>query len=103
MAKALRAWLGRLGVKTLFIEPGSPWESGYCESFHSKLCDEFLNREILYSLKEAQILIERRRRPCNPLRPYGARKCWSPPSSGLAEAWATAHRTGASRWKNNES
>ena len=42
-AKAVRQWLGRLGVKTLFIEPGSPWENGYCESFNSKLRDE-LNR-----------------------------------------------------------
>ena len=50
--------LGRLGVKTLFIEPGSPWENGYCESFNSKLRDELLNGEIFTSLHEAEVLIE---------------------------------------------
>lgn len=58
VATALREWLGRIGVKTPYSEPGSPWESGYCESFNSKLRDEFLNREIVYTLKEAQMLIE---------------------------------------------
>jgi putative transposase len=56
-AKAVRQWLGRLGVKTLFIEPGSPWENGYCESFNSKLRDELLNGEIFTSLREAEVLI----------------------------------------------
>jgi putative transposase len=45
-AKAVRHWLGRIVVKTLFIEPGSPWENGYCESFNSKLRDELLNGKI---------------------------------------------------------
>ena len=54
--------LERVGVKTLFIQPGSPWENGYNESFNGKLRDELLNREIFYSLKEAQILTERWRR-----------------------------------------
>jgi transposase InsO family protein len=49
--KALRGWIGRLGVKTLYIEPGSPWENGYCESFNSKLRDELLAREIFYTMK----------------------------------------------------
>lgn len=53
-AIAMRGWLGRIGVKTLYIEPGSPWENGYCESFNGKLRDEFLNGEIFYMLKEAQ-------------------------------------------------
>jgi hypothetical protein len=52
-------WLGKVGTRTLYIEPGSPWENGYCESFNGKLRDEFLNGEIFYSLKEAQILTER--------------------------------------------
>ena len=56
-ANAVRAWLGRVGVKTLFIEPGSPWENGYNESFNSKLRDEILNMEIFYILKEAKVLI----------------------------------------------
>ena len=70
--KALREWLARLGVQTLFIEPGSPWENGYCESFNSKLRDEFLNGEILYTLKEAQVLIEWWRRQYNTLRPHSS-------------------------------
>ena len=72
IAIALRDWLGRLGVKTLYIAPGSPWENGYCESFNSKLRDEFLNREILYSLKEAQVLIEWWRQHYNTLRPHSS-------------------------------
>ncbi len=58
-AKAVRQWLARLGVKTLTIEPGSPWENGCNESFNGKLKDELLNGEIFCTLKEAQILIER--------------------------------------------
>ena len=53
-AKAVRSWLNRLGVKTLFIEPGSPWENGYIESFNGKLRDELLNGEIFTTLTEAQ-------------------------------------------------
>jgi putative transposase len=51
--------LERTGVRTLYIEPGSPWENGYCESFNGKLRDELLDREIFYTLKEAQVLIEK--------------------------------------------
>ena len=58
-ARAVRKWLKDLGVHTLFIEPGSPWENGYIESFNGKLKDEKLNGEIFYTLKEAQVLIER--------------------------------------------
>jgi transposase InsO family protein len=61
-AKAVRSWLGRLDVRTLFIEPGSPWENGYVESFNGKLRDELLNREIFCSLWEAKVLIERWRK-----------------------------------------
>jgi putative transposase len=57
-AKAIRKWLSRIGVTTLFIEPGSPWENGYIESFNGKLRDELLNRELFTSLEEARILIE---------------------------------------------
>lgn len=72
IATAVREWLGRLGVKTLYIEPGSPWENGYCESFNSKLRDEFLDREIVYTLKEAKTLIEWWRRHYNQLRPHSS-------------------------------
>ena len=59
-AHAVRDWrICRIGVKTLYIEPGSPWENGYNESFNSKLRDEILNTEIFYTLKEAKVLIER--------------------------------------------
>ena len=71
-AKVVRAWLGRIGVKTLFIEPGSPWENGYNESFNGKLRDELLNGEIFYTLKEAQVLIERWRLHYNTIRPHSS-------------------------------
>ena len=72
IAEELRKWLGKLGTRTLYIEPGSPWENGYCESFNGKLRDEFLNGEIFYSLKEAQILTERWRVEYNTERPHSA-------------------------------
>jgi len=71
-AKVVRGWLCRVDVKTLYIEPGSPWENGYNESFNGKLRDELLNGEIFYSFKEAQVLIERWRRHYNTLRPHSA-------------------------------
>ena len=71
-AAAVREWLSRLGVTTLFIEPGSPWENGYVESFNGKLRDELLNREIFYTLKEAKVLIERWRQEFNRLRPHSS-------------------------------
>jgi transposase InsO family protein len=72
VAHAVRDWLGRLGVKTLYIEPGSPWENGYCESFNGKLGDELLKVEIFYTLLEAQVLIERWRCDYNTNRPHSA-------------------------------
>jgi transposase InsO family protein len=71
-AVAVRDWLSRLGVGTLFIEPGSPWENGYVESFNGKLRDELLNGEIFYTLKEAKVLIERWRQRYNRLRPHSS-------------------------------
>ena len=71
-ARAVRGWLNRIGVKTLFIEPGSPWENGYNESFNGKLRDELLNMEIFYTLKEAKVLIERWRRDYNTVRPHSS-------------------------------
>lgn len=66
MAKAVREWITAVGAKTAYIEPGSPWENGYCESFNSKLRDELLKGEIFYTLKEAQTVIENWRRHYNP-------------------------------------
>jgi transposase InsO family protein len=71
-AKVVRQWLMRLGVQTLFIEPGSPWENGYIESFNGKLRDERLNGEIFYTLREAQILIEQWRLEYNTVRPHSS-------------------------------
>jgi transposase InsO family protein len=71
-AKAVREWLAKVGVKTLYIEPGSPWENGYVESFNGKLRDELLNGEIFYSLKEAKVLIERWREHYNRIRPHSS-------------------------------
>ena len=71
-AELVRHWLAALNVETLFIEPGSPWENGYVESFNGKLRDELLDREIFYTLTEAQILIERWRRQYNTVRPHRA-------------------------------
>ncbi len=72
VAKELRKWLLTLGTGTLYIEPGSPWENGYCESFNGKLRDECLNGELFYSLKEAQIVIEKWRMEYNTERPHSS-------------------------------
>ena len=72
VAKELRNWLRKVGTGTLYIEPGSPWENGYCESFNGKLRDECLNGEVFYSLKEAQIVIEQWRVEYNTRRPHSA-------------------------------
>ena len=71
-AKAVREWLNWLGVKTLFIEPGSPWENGYIESFNGKLRGELLNWEMFTNLTEAKVLIEQWRREYNQVRPHSS-------------------------------
>jgi len=72
VANAVREWLGRLGVKTLYIEPGSPWENGYIESFNGKLRDELLNGEIFYTLEELQVVTEQWRQHYNQVRPHSS-------------------------------
>lgn len=72
IAKNLRHWLSRVGAKTLYIHPGSPWENGYCESFNGKLRNELLNGEIFYTLREAHVLIEQWRHHYNCIRPHSA-------------------------------
>ncbi|WP_238263208.1 integrase core domain-containing protein, partial [Methylobacterium mesophilicum] len=62
IAKSVQAWIGSIGSRTVYIEPGSPWENGYVESFNARLRDELLNGEIFYTLKEAHIIIESWRR-----------------------------------------
>ena len=71
-ATLVKDWLKALGVKTAYIEPGSPWENGYNESFNGKLRDELLNGEIFYTLKEAQVLIEQWRQHYNHVRPHSS-------------------------------
>jgi putative transposase len=71
-AKEIRDWLGKIGVGTLYIEPGSPWENGYGESFNGKFRDEFLNRELLDTVFEAEVLTRRYREHYNTVRPHSA-------------------------------
>jgi transposase InsO family protein len=86
-AKAVREWLSRVSVQTLFIEPGSPWENGYIESFNGKLRDELLDREIFYTLIEAQVLVQRWRREYNWKRPHSSLG-YRPPAPVATEAAA---------------
>ena len=72
IAKKLVEWMKKLEVQPLFIQPGSPWENGYCESFNGKMRYEFLNGEIFYSLLEARILTERWRTHYNTKRPHSS-------------------------------
>ncbi len=72
IAKVLRNWLTRVGTKTAYILPGSPWENGYCESFNGKLRNELLDGEIFYTLREAQVIIEQWRWHYNRIRPHSA-------------------------------
>jgi len=72
IATAVQKWLGQVGVKTLYIAPGSPWENGYNESFNGSLRDELLNGEIFYSLAEARVLIEAWRCHYNTVRPHSS-------------------------------
>ena len=71
-AKAVREWLGGVGARTLYIEPESPWENGYVESFNGKLRDELLNREVFYTLPEVQVLTEQYRQTYNRIRPHSS-------------------------------
>jgi putative transposase len=72
IAIALRKWIADVGTQTAYIEPDSPWENGYCESFNSKLRDELLNGEIFYSLQEAKVIIENWRNHYNTARPHSS-------------------------------
>jgi len=72
VAEAVREWITAVGAKTAYIEPGSPWENGYCESFNSKLRDELLKGEIFYTLEEAKVIIESWRQHYNTVRPHSS-------------------------------
>ena len=90
-ARAVRKWLSKLGVKTLYIEPGSPWENGYIESFNGKMRDELLNREIFTTLEEARILIGQYRREYNQVRPHSARNNRPPAPEAILIPALTQH------------
>jgi len=72
IANAIKKWLKEKHVETLYIEPGSPWENGYIESFNGKLRDEILNRELFYSVKEAKVIVEDWRLEYNNHRPHSS-------------------------------
>ena len=106
IASALRDWIAAVGAQTAYIEPGSPWENGYCESFNSKLRDELLNGEVFCSLAEAQVLIEAWRRHFNAVRPHSALNYRPPvpeavvPRSGTDTPWASAPASKGARSPN---
>ena len=88
-ARQIRTWLNRLGVKTLFIEQGSPWENGYIESFNGRLRDELLNREVFTTLMEARISIAEWRKEYNQIRPHSALRYRPPAPEAISSATLT--------------
>ena len=106
IATALRDWIAAVGSQTAYIEPGSPWENGYCESFNSKLRDELLNGELFFSLAEAQVLIEAWRRHFNAVRPHSSLGYRPPapetiiPRGGTVVPWASAPAVEGARSPN---
>jgi putative transposase len=87
-AEAVRELLERLGVKTLYIEPGSPWENGYIESFNGKFRDELLNGESFDTLIEAKVLTEKWRRKYNTIRPHSSLG-YNPPAPEAILPWSS--------------
>jgi putative transposase len=92
IADAIKEWLSDKKVGTLYIEPGSPWENGYIESFHGRLRDELLNREVFYSVKEAKVLAENWRLDYNHHRPHSSLK-YRTPAAFAATCIASASAT----------
>ncbi|WP_152568667.1 IS3 family transposase [Microvirga sp. BSC39] len=92
VAKAVREWITAVGAKTAYIEPGSPWENGYCESFNSKLRDELLKGEVFYTLREAQVIVENWRRHYNTVRPHSSLDYRPPAPEVLVSASKLAPR-----------
>jgi len=88
VAQAVQDWIRAVGAKTAYIAPGSPWENGYVESFNALLRDKLLNGEVFYSLREAEIVIESWRRPCNTVRPHASLRYRPPAPEVLIPALA---------------
>jgi len=85
VAEKVRDWITAVGARTAYIEPGSPWENGYCESFNARFRDELLNGEIFYTLKEARIVIEQWHRHYNTIRPHSALGWKSPAPEAVVQ------------------
>jgi transposase InsO family protein len=90
IAQAIRQWMSTVQVKSLYIQPGSPWEQAYIESFHDKFRDECLNRELLATLTEARVIIESWRKEYNQMRPHSALGYLTPDEFGQPNRTATA-------------
>jgi putative transposase len=82
---SLRTWLRRAEIKTLYIDPGSPWQNGYIESFHSRFRDECLEREQLWTLTKARVVLEDWRREYNEERPHKSLGLETPKAFALAQ------------------
>ncbi len=100
IAKQLRCWLKRHHIATLFIEPGSPWENGYIESFNGKLRDELLKREVFDTLFEAQVLIERWRQEYNTVRPHSSLGYRPPAPETIQPIWLNQQTLSHKHWYN---
>jgi putative transposase len=100
IAKRLRCWLKRHKINTLFIEPGSPWENGYIESFNGKLRDELLKREVFDTLFEAQVLIERWRQEYNTVRPHSSLGYRPPAPETIQPRWLNKQTLSHKHWYN---
>ena len=103
VAGAVRQWIAAVGARTAFIEPSSPWENGYIESFNARLRDELLNGEVFYTLKEAQVLIEPWRRHYNAIRPHSSLGYHPPRKQSSCQAGRPAPLRSAGRpaWPRN--
>ena len=108
IALTLRKWIADVGTQTAYIEPGSPWENGFCESFNSKLRDELLNLEVFSSLREAEVLIESWRQHFNTVRPHSSLGYVPPapeaalPRSGKVALWPGAPAMGGAHPANSD-
>jgi len=89
VARAVQDWIAAVGARTAYIEPGSPWENGFIESFNARLRDELLDGEIFYTLREAQIVIESWRRHYNTVRPHASIGYQAPAPEVFVPALAT--------------
>jgi putative transposase len=100
IARRLRWWLKRHKIDTLYIEPGSPWENGYIESFNGKLRDELLKREVFDTLYEAKVLIERWRIEYNTIRPHSSLGYCPPAPESIQPRWLNQPSLSHNYWYN---